>query len=103
MFAEAVTIALFDVSPLLECQFYGITLTLSNISGLTFKHRFTSGAIFGFMLAHGNYLKLKGNSPVKHKRNSVITSDIKKLLTGYVLQISKKFHIAFPFIFCVSI
>jgi hypothetical protein len=51
-FAETIAVSLLNVSPLLICQFYRVTLAMSNISNRTVKHRFASLAAFCFMQTH---------------------------------------------------
>jgi hypothetical protein len=85
----------FYINPFLYRQLYSIALAQGNTACLTFKYGIAAWAIFVFVFTHMFILPVKSNASIYHKRNTVITQQIKEFFIGYVLCIGKKFQMAF--------
>ena len=102
-YAKTIFVLSLYKSRFLNCQLNSTALTLHNSTGLAFKCNAAAWTKFFFVFTHKKVcLPVKGNSPGYHKRNGIITSQVKEFFIGDILCIGKKFQMLFQFIFRIS-
>lgn len=101
--AKTIFILCLYESRFFNSQLNGAALALHNSPRLAFERSAAAGTKFFFVFTHKMYaLPGKGNSSVYHKRNGIISSQVKEFFIGDILCICEKFKMFFQFIFYMS-